>query len=143
MTGARFGDRVKVSCTVKQENGEIVDSSLERKHLDFTIGKDEIVPGLEEAVLGMQPGEAKTAHIHPKQAFGQRREELVMDVERKRLPDELEPATGQLLEMRLNDNQKILVTIADMSEDSLKLDANHPLAGEELVFDIELLNIVN
>lgn len=143
MAGARFGDRVKIYCTVKLKNGEVVDSSLERKHLDFTIGRDEIVPGLEEAVIGMQPGEAKRAHIHPKQAFGQRREELVMDVERERLPDELEPETGKLLEMRLKDDENILVTVADMNEDSVKLDANHPLAGQELVFDIELLDILD
>lgn len=143
MTGARFGNRVKIYCTVKLKNGEVVDSSLERKHLEFTIGKDEIVPGLEEAVIGMKPGEAKEAHIHPKQAYGQRREELVMDVERERLPDEVVPETGQLLEMRTKDDQNILVTIADMKVDSVRLDANHPLAGEELVFNIELLDIVN
>jgi len=143
MTGAQFGDTVKIYCTVKLKNGEVVDSSLDRKHLEFTIGKDEIVPGLEEAVIGMKPGEAKESYVHPKQAFGQRREELVMDVERERLPDEVEPEAGQLLEMRTKDDQNILVMIADMNEDSVRLDANHPLAGEELVFNIELLDIVH
>ncbi len=142
MGKAKNGDKVKVHYTGKFEDGKVFDSSIEREPLEFTIGKGQVIRGFEEAVEGMNPGDSKTAKITADKAYGPYREEMVLEVERKRLPSNLEPKVGQRLKMHQPDGRTIGVTVTDVSESKVTLDANHPLAGKNLTFDIELVEVV-
>ena len=138
---AKDGDTVKVHYTGKLEDGTVFDTSIERDPLQFTIGEGQLIPGFEQAVVGMSPGESKTVEIPADEAYGPYREELVMVVDRDQLPEDLQPEVGQQLQIRQPDGQTILVKVIDVSESSVTLDANHPLAGKDLTFDIELVEV--
>jgi len=142
MAAAKHGDTVKVHYTGKLEDGTIFDSSADREPLQFTIGEELLIPGFEEAIIGMSPGETKTAVVSADQAYGPYREEMVLEVDRTQLPPELEPEIGQQLQMQQPDGQVVLIKIVDVSDSVVKLDANHPLAGKDLTFDIQLLEIL-
>lgn len=142
MDKAKTGDTVKVHYTGKLKDGTVFDSSRERDPLAFKIGEGQIISGFEQAVIGMTPGQSTTATVETDDAYGQHRKDLVWEIERKRLPNDLEPEVGQRLETVFGDGRKVLVTIADVSESNVTIDANHPLAGKDLVFDIELLEIL-
>ncbi|HDI52273.1 peptidylprolyl isomerase [candidate division KSB1 bacterium] len=142
MAAAKRGDTVKVHYTGKLEDGTIFDSSADREPLQFTIGEELLIPGFEEAIIGMSPGETKTAVVSADQAYGPYREEMVLEVDRTQLPPELEPEIGQQLQMQQPDGQVVLIKIVDVSDSVVKLDANHPLAGKDLTFDIQLLEIL-
>ncbi len=141
MTQAKQGDTVNVHYTGKLEDGTIFDSSRSRKPLQFTIGKGQVITGFEQAVIGMSIGESKTAKIPVDHAYGPHRDDRVVTMERTQLPSGFNPLVGQRLELTQTDDQRILVTVAAINDTSLTLDANHPLAGKELTFDIELLKI--
>lgn len=140
MPKAAIGDTVKVHYTGTLEDEQVFDSSEGRDPLEFTLGSGEVIPGFEEAVVGMSPGDEKEATLDPDEAYGKRREDLVFSVGRDQLPDELEPERGQRLEMRQGD-QTFPVVITGVSDSEVELDANHPLAGRELTFRIELVEI--
>ncbi len=142
MTQAKQGDTVNVHYTGKLEDGTIFDSSRSRNPLRFTIGKGQVITGFEQAVIGMSLGETKTARIPVNQAYGSRRDDRIITLERTKLPPGLNPSVGQRLELTQTDDQRILVTVSAVTDTTLTLDANHPLAGKELTFDIELLTIV-
>ncbi|ACR80431.1 MULTISPECIES: FKBP-type peptidyl-prolyl cis-trans isomerase [Kosmotoga] len=142
MPEAKKGDTVKVHYTGRFEDGEIFDSSTGKEPLEFTIGKGEVIPGFEEAIIGMNTGESKTVKIPPEKAYGPRYDELVLTVERSRFPDDMEPQLGQQLQLRQPDGRTFIVTITDINETAVTLDANHPLAGKDLVFEINLIEIV-
>ena len=142
MSKAKNGDKVKVHYTGKFEDGEVFDSSLEREPLEFTIGKGQVISGFEQAVEGMSPGETKTTDIPPEKAYGPRHEEMVTEVEKNRFPADMDPQVGQRLQLRQVDGKTIRVTITNVSESMVTLDANHPLAGKNLTFDIKLVEIV-
>jgi peptidylprolyl isomerase len=139
---AKNGDKVKVHYTGKFEDGEVFDSSLEREPLEFTIGKGQVIPGFEQAVEGMSPGDTKTTDIPPEKAYGPRHEEMVTEVEKNRFPADMDPKVGQRLQLRQADGKTIRVTVTNVSESMVTLDANHPLAGKNLTFDIKLIEIV-
>lgn len=141
MAPARDGDTVKVHYTGKLADGTVFDSSKERDPLEFTIGEGRIISGFEQAVVGMSPGDSKTADVSPEEAYGPHRKEMVLVVERKELPEDLEPEVGQQLQLRQDDGRAVIVTITQASEANVTLDANHPLAGKDLTFDIELVEI--
>jgi FKBP-type peptidyl-prolyl cis-trans isomerase 2 len=141
MTQAKPGDTVQVHYTGKLEDGTVFDSSAERDPLQFTIGGQEIIPGFEQAVIGMSPGESKTEKIPVEQAYGPHREEMVLEIDRQQIPPELEPEVGQQLQIQQAPGQVVPVIVTDISDSSVTLDANHPLAGENLVFDIQLVAI--
>lgn len=141
MSEARNGDRVKVHYTGKLWDGRILGSTENNQPVEFTIGSGQIVPGIEKGIIGMEVGERKTITIAPEDGFGPRREELVVDVNRSELPENMEPAIGQRVRMRQDDGQNIDLMITDMAEDTITLDANHPLAGRMLLFDLELVAI--
>ncbi len=143
MAQAKKGDTVKVHYTGKLTTGEIFDSSEEGGNgpLEFTIGEGDVIPGFEEAVIGMSSGEAKTVTIPVEQAYGPRMEELVAEVEREYLPQDAEPKLGQQYEVTQDDGQVFNVTVTEMNDTTVTLDANHPLAGRDLVFDIKLIEI--
>ena len=141
MPEAKKGDKVKVHYTGKLNDGTVFDSSKDREPLEFTIGEGQIIPGFEKTVIGMNPGDAKTETIPVDEAYGPHREEMVMEVGRERFPDNLEPDVGQKLQMNRQDGQTIMVTVTKVSEANVTLDANHPLAGKNLTFDIQLVEI--
>jgi peptidylprolyl isomerase len=135
-------DKVKVHYTGKFKDGEVFDSSREGDPLEFQIGQGKLIPGFERAVLGMQPGESKTTEIPAADAYGKYQDDMVWDVPKSTLPDKFEPEVGKQLEGIQKDGSRLRMVIKDVSDDKVTLDANHPLAGKDLVFDIELLEIV-
>ncbi len=138
---AKDGDTVRVHYTGKLEDGTVFDSSLEREPLEFTLGEGPIIPGFEEAVRGMHVGQSKTVTISPEEAYGPYLDEMVLVIEREQLPPELNPAVGQRLQMQQQDGRKVIILITDVSEATITVDANHPLAGKDLTFEIELVEI--
>lgn len=143
MAQAKKGDTVKVHYTGKLTTGEVFDSSEENGNgpLEFTIGEGDVIPGFDEAVIGMSSGEEKTVTIPVDQAYGPRMEELVAEVEREYLPQDAEPKLGQQYEVTQDDGQVFNVTVTEMNDTTVTLDANHPLAGRDLVFEIKLVEI--
>jgi len=142
MAQAKIGDTVKVHYTGKLEDGTVLDSSINRGPLQFTLGESQVIPGFEQAVVGMNLEESKTVNIPADEAYGPRHKELVVVVNRNEFPAELELKVDDHLQIKQGDGQKILVTVTDISESSVTLDANHPLAGKDLTFDIQLVEIV-
>jgi peptidylprolyl isomerase len=142
MAGAKRGDTVRVHFTGRLEDGTVFDTSAERGPYEFTIGKSRIVPGFAEAVTGMKPGQSKTVEIPAKEAYGLHRKDMIAVIERSKLPAHLNPEVGQRLRIDQADGQKIRATVVEISDSTVTLDANHPLAGKNLIFDIELLEIV-
>ena len=142
MVQAKTGDTVHVNYTGKLADGTIFDTSRDRHPVQFTIGKGQLIAGFEQAVIGMNKGESKTIVIPADQAYGARLEENVVAVDRKNLPADLNAEVGQRLEITQTDDKTVLVTVVEVSEASMTLDANHPLAGKDLTFDIELVGII-
>ncbi len=149
MAQAKTGDRVKVHYTGKLASGEVFDSSechedecgCSSGPLEFVIGDGNVIPGFEQAVIGMSPGEAKTVVIPVDQAYGERVEEMVAVVDRKDIPAELTLEVGGSLEVTQADGNAFPVVITEVTETTVTLDANHPLAGRDLTFDIKLVEI--
>ncbi len=141
MAQASAGDTVQVHYTGTLEDGTVFDSSREREPLEFTLEGGEIIPGFEEAVMGMEEGEEKTVEIPPEKAYGERQDDAVMEFPREQLPPDMEPEEGMPLQLQGQDGQAIPARIVEVEEETVTLDANHPLAGETLNFDIELLGI--
>jgi len=133
---AEIGDTVKVHYTGRMTDGTVFDTSVGSEPMEFTLGEGRLIPGFEQAVTGMQVGESKTVTIPVDEAYGQRRDELIFEVGRDELPADIEPEVG----MQLPTSQGV-VTIIEVSEATVKIDANHPLAGQDLTFDIELVEI--
>jgi FKBP-type peptidyl-prolyl cis-trans isomerase 2 len=142
MAQAKHGDTVKVHYTGKLEDGAIFDTSTVREPLEFTIGKGQTIPGFEQAVVGMNPGESKTTTIPVGDAFGPRRRELVEVVDRREIPAHMKPKVGQRLQISQADGRTKAVKVTHVSELKVTLDANHPLAGKDLILDIELIEIL-
>jgi peptidylprolyl isomerase len=139
---AREGDMVKVHYTGRLEDGSEFDTSIGNEPLVFTIGGNEVIPGFEGAALGMTTGELKSVTIAPESAYGPYNDELVVDMPREYIPEDIVPEIGMMLKIVDNDGNEIPVRITVIEENSITLDANHPLAGKTLVFDIELLEII-
>jgi peptidylprolyl isomerase len=142
MASVKKGDTVRVHYTGRLEDGTVFDTSRNRHPLQFTLGNGQVIAGVENAVTGMTIGESKTAVIPMDLAYGPRREDMIVTVKRDELPHGLNTRVGQRLELTQMDNRTILVTVVNVTESSLTLDANHPLAGKTLMFDIELVDIV-
>ncbi|BDA73543.1 peptidyl-prolyl cis-trans isomerase, FKBP-type, putative [Rivularia sp. IAM M-261] len=141
MGQAKVGDTVTVHYTGKLTDGTVFDSSSGGDPLEFTIGTGQLIPGFEDAVVGMNAGDSKTTHIPVDQAYGTYRDDMVIEVDREQMPPELEPEIGQQLQLQQPTGQVIPVVITEISDSTITLDANHPLAGEDLVFDIQLVGI--
>lgn len=139
MAVAEQGNTVKVHYTGKLDDGTVFDTSRGRAPLEFTLGENQVVAGFEQAVVGMREGQAKTAEIPAEQAYGQRDERLVTTVGRDRVPDKV--SLNDRLQVRRPDGKTFVVTVTELSDQSVTLDANHPLAGKDLTFDIELVGI--
>ena len=144
MAQAKAGDTVRVHYEGQLSDGTIFDSSLEREPIEFILGQDTVIPGFEQAVLGMEAGESKDVSVPPEDGFGEYSEDLVVNIEKSMLPPDINPELGMQLEVSSEEEEETprVFTIADIAEDSLTLDGNHPLAGEEIAFKIELLEIL-
>lgn len=141
MPEAKKSDKVKVHYTGKLENGMVFDSSIDREPLEFEIGKGDIIQGFEEGVVGMNPGDSKTIEIPVEKAYGPRNEELAIEIRRNQFPEGIDPEVGQQLESEQEDGEVILFTVTDVTDSIVNLDANHPLAGRDLSFEVELVEI--
>jgi peptidylprolyl isomerase len=141
MTQVQQGNLVKVHYTGRLDDGTEFDSSAGIDPMEFTIGSSEVIPGFEQAVLGMVPGESKTVTLAPEDAYGPHLEEMIAVVERKDLPDDIELTLGHQLEVTQDDGTSFVVMVTELTADSVTLDANHPLAGKNLVFDLNLVEI--
>ena len=141
MEQAKAGDKVKVHYTGRQPNGETFDSSVGQEPLEFTLGAGEVIPGFEAGVLGMAVGEHRTVEIEPDDGYGPYNEDMVLEVEREQFPEEMQPEVGQQLQVRQDGGQAISVVVTAVDDETVTLDANHPLAGQTLTFEIELVSI--
>jgi FKBP-type peptidyl-prolyl cis-trans isomerase 2 len=139
---AVIGDTVKVHYTGRLGNGTIFDSSVEREPLQFTLGQGQVIRGFEQAVLGMTVGESKTVVIPADEAYGPYRDELVIVANRSNFPPGWEPEIGDQLPITQPDGREIWVRVVEITESTITIDANHHLAGKDLVFDIELVEIL-
>ncbi len=143
MSKVKEGDTVKVHYTGRLEDGTVFDTSRQRNEpLEFTLGQGQLIPGFEKAVVGLSVGEDTTINIPSSEAYGDHREELEVVVSKSDLPDNIEPEVGMQLQMQQKGSQQAIpVQITGVTEDQVTLDANHPLAGKDLTFDIELVEI--
>ena len=139
---AQAGDRVKVHYTGTLSDGEVFDSSTSQDPLEFELGTGTVIAGFEEAVLGLSASATRTVTIPADQAYGPRQEELVLKVERSSLPTDVELTTGQWMELQREDGQHMTVQVTEVTDTILTLDANHALAGQDLTFDLELVEII-
>ncbi|MCR9221800.1 MAG: peptidylprolyl isomerase [Alphaproteobacteria bacterium] len=142
MGAAKDGDTVKVHYTGRLDDGSVFDSSRERDPIEFTIGGGEVLPGVEQAVVGLEPGGTNTVKLPAGDAYGERRDDMVQEIERAVLPQEVEPQVGLQLQAQSPGGQPLLLTITEVADSTVTVDANHPLAGEDLTFDVELVAIV-
>lgn len=141
MTQAKKGDSVVVHYTGKLADGTVFDSSRDRQPIQFKVGEGQVIPGVENAIVGMNVGDSKTTKIPSEEAYGPRRDDMVVTLDRSQLPADLDPKVGQRLELTQENDQTVLVTITDLSEKNITLDGNHPLAGKELTFELELVQV--
>jgi peptidylprolyl isomerase len=142
MAKAKNGDTVKVHYTAKLEDGTVFSSSGSRGPLQFTIGDEKTIPGFEQAVIGMSPGELKKERVPADRAFGPYREELVMEVDRQQIPADVRLEIGKRFQIPNQNGQITHVSVTNVSDSKVTFDANHPLARDDLIFDIELLEIL-
>jgi peptidylprolyl isomerase len=142
MSNAKSGDTVKIHYTGTLDDGSQFDSSAGRDPLEFEVGSGQVIPGFDKAVEGMAVGDSKNVRIEPDEAYGQRHEQLVQEVDRSLLPDDLDPKEGMTLQSSSPDGQTMQFMVTAVAEETITVDANHPLAGQVLSFDIELVEIV-
>ena len=150
MAQAKEGDRVKVHYTGRLDDGTVFDSSeceddgcgCGHGPLEFTIGGGQVIPGFDAGVKGLSVGESKTIHIPVDEAYGERIEEMVAVVPRGDLPPDMKPEVGQQLEVTQEDGQAFTVIVMDVNDKTITIDANHPLAGQALNFDLKLVEIL-
>ena len=140
MESAKPGDKVQVHYTGMLEDGSVFDTSDGRDPLEFTLGSGQVIPGFDQAVSGMSPGQERSVRIPASDAYGDRKDDLVIVVEREQLPPDTDPAVGQQLQLK-QDGRGFVVTVKDVGPESITLDANHPLAGEDLEFKVHLVSI--
>jgi peptidylprolyl isomerase len=141
MTQAQHGKTVKVHYTGKLTDGTVFDSSLGRDPLELTLGERNVIAGFEEALVGMQAGETKVAHIAPDEAYGPRDDRWMVDVERAEIPEDLDPKVGDRLQVEQANGKLLPVWVRDITDSRVTLDANHPLAGHELIFELEVIEV--
>lgn len=141
MSQVKKDDTVKVHYTGKLANGEVFDSSLERDPMEFKVGSGQLIPGFENGVIDMKVNEKKTITIPSSEAYGEPRKELVQEVPKDRLPEEIKPEVGMGLVSKTPEGQEIQLVVKEVNDDNIVVDGNHPLAGQELTFEIEVVGI--
>ena len=141
MGRVKENDTVKVHYTGKLNNGQIFDSSLERDPIEVTLGQGQLIPGFEKELVNMEVNEKKTINIPAEEAYGSPREELIQEVEKSRLPEEIKPEPGMGLVSKSPDGKEVNLVVKEVKEESIVVDGNHPLAGKDLIFDLEVVEI--
>ena len=142
MESAKTGDKVRVNYTGRSEDGQVFESSVGMVPFTFTIGAGEVIKGFEDAVIGMQPGERKKITIEPEDGFGLYEEDLVLEVPKSGLPTDLILQVGTDFEMEDDEGNVLPAVVIEILDDSILIDANAPLAGKRVIYDIELLDIL-
>ena len=141
MTQAQQGNTVKVHYTGRLDDGSVFDSSAGGEPLEFTIGQGQMIPGFEQGVVGMELGESRTVIIAADQAYGIYRPDGVIEIARAEIPPTIQLEVGMQLQATGPDGRPVHMTVLELSEDTVKMDGNHPLAGKDLTFDLELVGI--
>lgn len=141
MAQAKAGDKVKIHYEGRLDDGTVFDSSDGSEPLEFTLGASQVIPGFEEAITGMSVGEKKTVTISASKAYGQRNEALVKSIDRSNFAPGIELKVGLMMRLTMDNNESIIVQITGLNDKEVTLDANHPLAGKDLTFDITLVEI--
>ncbi len=141
MSTVKANDTVRVHYTGKLADGEIFDDSRGREPIEFTLGAGQVIPGFEKAVLDMAVSDTKTVNIPSADAYGDHRPELIQAVPLSELPEEIKPEVGMQLVSQAPDGQQIPLVVTEVNADTIKVDANSPLAGKDLIFDLELVEI--
>lgn len=138
---AQTGDTVQVHYTGKLQDGAVFDSTEGSEPIEFTLGQGQIIPGFEQAVTGIQLGESRTVNVPVDQAYGPRNDNLIQEVSREQLPEDIQPEVGMQLQRILDTGETLVVTITEVNDATITIDANPPLAGKDLIFDIKLVGI--
>ena len=141
MSQVKQNDTVKVHYTGKLADGQVFDTSEGKDPIEFTLGEGQLIPGFENGLLNMKLNEKKTINIPVEEAYGQPREDLVQEVEKSQLPPEIEPEVGMGLVSKTPDGREMNLLVAEVKENSIIVDGNHPLAGKDLIFDLEVVEI--
>lgn len=141
MSQVKENDTVKVHYTGKLTDGQVFDTSDGKDPIEFTLGKGQLIPGFEKGLLDMKVNEKKTITIPKEEAYGEPREDLVQEVEKTQLPEEIKPEVGMGLVSKTPDGREMNLVVAEVKEDTIVVDGNHPLAGKDLVFDLEVVEI--
>ncbi|MEO0617283.1 MAG: peptidylprolyl isomerase [Pseudomonadota bacterium] len=141
MTTASESQTVRIHYTGRFTDGEVFDSSADRDPLEFTLGAGHVIPGMDNAVTGMAVGDKKTVQIEPAEGYGDRDERLIQQIPKDALPDDVDPAVGMHLQSQTPDGQMMQLIVTAVDAETFTVDANHPLAGQVLEFDIELIGI--
>ena len=139
MNRVKNGDKVRIHFTGRLPDGRIFATSVGREPIELTVGDDALMPGFREALVGMMPGESKTARIAASKAFGERREDLILRLEADSIPLGARPQIGEVVQLKSDAGQQMSARVIEASGEDIKLDANHPLAGHDLTFEIEML----
>lgn len=142
MSTAQKGNTVKVHYTGKLTDGTVFDSSHNRNEpIEFTLGQKNMIAGFEKAVEGMSVGDTKTTEIPASEAYGEKKDEMIIQVPKTEIPANITPEVGQQLAMQGGNGEQVPVTVTEVTDQGITLDANHPLAGKDLIFDLELVHI--
>ena len=139
---AKNGDKVLVHYTLKDSEDQIIESSKEQPPIEFTIGEGKVIPGFEKGITGMKVGDAKTIKVSPEDGYGERDEKKVFDYPRKNAPENFDPRVGQTIKLHRPNGAPVPVVVLAADNTTFKMDANHPLAGKELTFELELVEIL-
>ncbi|MUH34258.1 peptidylprolyl isomerase [Zobellia amurskyensis] len=143
MSQVKENDKVKVHYTGKLATGEVFDSSVERgEPIEFTMGQGALIPGFEKGLIDMKVNEKKTVNIPKEEAYGEPKAELIQEVPKSQLPEDVEPKVGMGLVSQTQSGQEINLLVTDVKEESIVVDGNHPLAGKDLIFDLEVVEIL-
>lgn len=142
MTQVKENNTVKVNYTGKLANGQVFDTSEGREPLEFTLGQGQLIPGFEKGVIDMKLNEKKTITIAKEEAYGEVNKDLIQEVKKTELPQDMTPEVGMGLVSKSPDGREVNLMVTEVKEDSIVVDANHPLAGKELIFDLEVVDII-
>lgn len=138
---AKVGDTARVHYTCRLEDGSVFATTRNKDPLEFVIGKAQVIPGLQEAVVGMSPGETRTITVPPEKAYGPYHEEMTAILGRDMIPDQIDVKPGVSLRVKHADGHESDVLVTDISGENIRVDGNHPLAGKNLVMEIELIEL--
>ncbi|CAN5376883.1 peptidylprolyl isomerase [soil metagenome] len=141
MSQVKENDTVKVHYTGKLKDGQVFDTSEGKDPIEFTLGKGQLIPGFEKGLVNMEINEKKTITIPKTEAYGDPREDLIQEVDKSQLPEEIKPEVGMGLVSKTPDGREMNLVIAEVKDNSIVVDGNHPLAGKDLIFDLEVVEI--